>query len=176
MNKLRPLLSRRSFLAGAAFSALARQETTFSTDVKVVSLLATVHDRDGRVVKDLNREDFVLQEDGKAQTIRYFSRESGLPLTLGLLVDTSRSQLGVLDQERSASYTFLSQVLREKIDQACVVSFDNKVRVLQGMTSSREDLAAALSRLRIPGIIATLPERFGASARIAPRRFPPMAT
>ena len=71
-------------------------------------------------------------------------------------MDTSRSQTGVLEQERNASYTFLSQVLREKIDQACVVSFDNRAQVLQGMTSSRQDLAAALSQLRIPGIVATL--------------------
>jgi VWFA-related protein len=149
------MVPRRTFLLAAACMARA-QEATFSTGVKVVSLLATVHDKDGRVVKDLTKDDFVLEDDGVPQTIRYFSRESDLPLTLGLLVDTSRSQIGVLDRERSASYTFLSQVLREKIDQAFVVSFDERVQVLQGMTSSRQDLAAAFSRLQIPGRIATL--------------------
>ncbi len=149
------MMSRRTFLFGAALAARA-QDATFSTDVKVVSLLATVHDKDGRVVKDLNQEDFLLQEDGKPQTIRYFSRESDLPLTLGLLVDTSRSQIEVLERERSASFTFLTQVLREKVDQAFVVSFDEKVQVLQGMTSSRQDLSAALARLQIPGRVATL--------------------
>jgi VWFA-related protein len=149
------VLSRRAFLFGTAAEAWA-QDATFSTDVKVVSLLATVHDRDGRVVKDLNQEDFVLLEDGRPQTIRYFSRESDLPLTLGLLVDTSRSQIEVLERERSSSYTFLSQVLREKVDRAFVVSFDKEVQVLQGMTSSRQDLQAALARLQIPGIVATL--------------------
>jgi VWFA-related protein len=152
---MNPLTSRRTLLFSAAASICA-QEATFSTNVKVVSLLATVQDKDGRVVKDLNREDFVLLEDGKPQTIRYFSRESGLPLTLGLLVDTSRSQTGVLDRERSASSRFFAQVLREKIDQAFVVSFDNQVRILQSMTSSRQELEAALSQLRIPGIVATL--------------------
>ena len=150
------MISRRTFIFGAACSAWAQQQATFSTDVKVVSLLATVHDRDGRVVKDLNKEDFTLLEDGKPQTIRYFSRESDLPLTLGLLVDTSRSQIDVLERERSASYTFLSQVLREKIDQAFVVSFDKQVQVLQGMTSSRQELSAALAKLQIPGEVATL--------------------
>lgn len=149
------MISRRAFLAAAASLARA-QDATFSADVKVVSLLATVHDRDGRVVKDLNKDDFLLLEDGRAQTIRYFARESDLPLTLGLLVDASRSQIDVLERERSASYTFLSQVLREKIDHAFVVSFDEKVQVLQGLTSSRPDLEAALARLRIPGIVATL--------------------
>ena len=150
------MISRRSLLLGAACSARAQQQAAFSADVKVVSLLATAHDRDGRVVKDLNKEDFTLFEDGKPQTIRYFSRESDLPLTLGLLVDTSRSQIDVLERERSASYTFLDQMLREKIDQAFVASFDKQVQVLQGMTSSRQELAAALSKLQIPGETATL--------------------
>jgi VWFA-related protein len=148
-------LSRRAFLLGAAIPAWA-QEATFSAGVKVVSLLATVHDKDGRVVKDLNKEDFVLQEDGKPQTIRYFSRESDLPLSLGLLVDTSRSQIDVLERERSASYTFLSQVLREKVDHALIASFDKRVQVLQDMTSSRQELSAALARLAIPREVATL--------------------
>ena len=67
------------------------------------------------------RDDFVLLEDGVPQKIDFFSQESDLPLTIGLLVDTSRSQIGVLDQERRASYTFLDQVLREGKDQAFVV-------------------------------------------------------
>lgn len=149
-------ISRRCFLLLSVGLPAWAQEYTLLSDVNVVSLLATVHDKDGRVVKDLNRDDFVLEEDRRLQTIRYFSRESDLPLTLGLLVDTSRSQTEVLERERSASYTFLSQVLRENMDQAFVVSFDEKVRVLQGMTSSRQDLEAALSRLRIPQKIATL--------------------
>ena len=149
------MISRRAFLYAAAGSAFA-QEPTFTTGVRVVSLFASVHDKDGRVVKDLNKEDFVLDDDGKPQTIRYFSRESDLPLTIGLLVDTSRSQAEVLEQERNASGTFLSEVLRENVDQAFVVSFDVAVQVLQGLTSSRQDLSAALSRLQIPGQVATL--------------------
>ena len=90
-------ISRRGLMIGAAVRALA-QQPTFSTDVKVVTVLATVHDGDGAIVTNLNREDFLLEEDGVPQTIRYFSRESDLPLTLGLLVDTSRSQLGVLER------------------------------------------------------------------------------
>jgi len=149
------MISRRAFLAGAAEWARARQ-ASFSTDVKVVSLLATVHDRDGRVVKNLGKQDFVLLEDGQPQTIRYFERESDLPLTLGLLVDTSRSQIEALERERSASYAFLSQVLREKMDRAFIVSFDERVQMLQTLTSSRAELEAALAKLRIPGRAATL--------------------
>ena len=72
----------------------AQDAPTLSVNVNVVTLLATVHDRDGRIVKNLTPDDFVLEEDGVPQNIRYFSRESDLPLTIGLLVDTSRSQEG----------------------------------------------------------------------------------
>ena len=148
-------ISRRSLLLGGVWHIWG-QESKFSADVNVVTLLATVHDKEGRVVKNLGREDFVLQEDGKAQTISYFTRESDLPLTVGLLVDTSRSQIRVLEPERKASYTFLDQVLREGKDLAFVESFDIQVEVLQGLTSSRTELAAALDRLQIPGRTATL--------------------
>jgi VWFA-related protein len=72
--------------------AFAQDATTFATDVRVVNLFATVRDAQGRLVHGLTKDDFALSEDGRPQTIRYFSRESGLPLTIGLLVDTSISQ------------------------------------------------------------------------------------
>src|ERR1700689_1228776 len=117
-------------MLGGAIRAFA-QQPTFSTEVKVVTLLATVHDRDGAIVTNLNKEDFHVEEDGVPQAIKYFSRESDLPLTIGLLVDTSRSQIGVLDRERSASRMFLNQVLREDKDWAFVAHFDIPVEVLQ---------------------------------------------
>jgi VWFA-related protein len=135
-------ISRRGLVIGAVARALA-QQPTFSTDVKVVTLLATVHDRDGAIVKNLNKDDFLLEEDGVPQTIRYFWRESDLALTIGLLVDTSRSQTGVLERERVATYRFLNQVLRENKDQAFVAHFDVEVEVLQDFTSSRARLAAS---------------------------------
>jgi VWFA-related protein len=134
----------------------AQQAPTISTKVNVVSFLATVHDRDGKVLKNLNPDDFILLEDGVPQKIEFFSRESDLPLTIGLLVDTSRSQSGVLEEERNASYAFLDQVLRQDKDQAFVVSFDTHVETLQGLTSSLSELEAALNRLSIPGEFATL--------------------
>jgi VWFA-related protein len=97
----------------------------------------------------------VSEEDGRVQTIRYSSRESNLPLTLGLLVDTSRSQLYALEPERKASYGLLDRVLREG-DQALIAKFDMNVEVLQDLTASPELLATALDQLRIPGRISTL--------------------
>lgn len=144
------------WVAAVAFGAGGQQGPTISSRVNVVTLFATVHDADGKVVKDLTPDDFVLQEDDVPQKIEYFSQESDLPLTIGLLVDTSRSQAGVLEQERRASYTFLDQVLREGKDQAFVVHFDIQVGTLQGPTSSRDALELALARLKIPERDSTL--------------------
>jgi len=149
------MLSRRSFVLGAA-TALWAQDAKFSTDVNVVTLFATVRDADGHIAKDLTRDDFVLLENGEPQTIRYFSRESDVPLTVGLLVDTSRSQINVLEPERRASYTFLDQMLRPDKDKAFIAQFNNRVELLQGFTSSRDELRAALDKLHIPLIFATL--------------------
>lgn len=138
-----------------AMTTLA-QEAKFSSEVRVVTLLATVRDRDGRVIGNLTKENFRLEEDGRKKPIQYFSRESDVPLTMVLLVDTSRSMQRVFETERVASNQFLKQVLREDRDVAAVVHFDVKVGVLQDFTASREQLAEALTKLRIPARPATL--------------------
>lgn len=143
-------------LFAIAAGAWAQDAPTLTVNANVVTLLATVRDRDGRIANNLTPDDFVLEEDGKPQKIRYFSRESDLPLTIGLLVDTSRSQRGVLAEESRASSTFLGQVLREGKDQAFIAHFDTRVEILQGLTSSRSELAAALGQLSIPDEVATL--------------------
>ena len=125
------------------------QEPTIAVDVKVVNVLATVRDKHGQIVNSLTKDDFTLQEDGRAETIKYFSRESDLPLTLGLLVDTSLSQRRVLGEERSASYSFLDKMLRPK-DEAFVIHFDHEAELLQDLTSSKEKLQAALDKLESP--------------------------
>ena len=123
---------------------------TIAVDVKVVTLPVTVRDKHGKIVRDLTKDDFTLQEDGRPQTIRYFSQEANLPLTLGLLVDTSRSQTNVLDAERNASRGFLDQMLVQEKDKAFLIHFDREVELLQDLTSSREKLQAALELLKTP--------------------------
>jgi VWFA-related protein len=123
---------------------------SIAVDVKVVTLPVTVRDKHGKIVRDLTKDDFTLQEDGRSQTIRYFSQEANLPLTLGLLVDTSRSQTNVLDAERNASRSFLDQMLVQEKDKAFLIHFDREVELLQDLTSSREKLQAALELLKTP--------------------------
>jgi VWFA-related protein len=121
-----------------------------AVEVKTVSVLATVHDKHGKIIPNLNREDFSLQEDGRPQTINYFARETDLPLRLGLLVDTSLSQRKVLEQERTASYSFLDHLLRPDKDLDFIIHFDREVELLQDFTSARPRLQAALQSLQTP--------------------------
>ena len=149
-------LSRRHFLlsAGPALLPLLgrarQQQPTFSSEVKVVNVFALVRDKKGQIVRDLKKDDFTVLENGRPQTIRYFSQESDLPLTIGLLVDTSFSQGRVLEDERAASYRFLDQVLRQDKDKAAIVQFDQAVVIRQGLTGSHKDLQDALSLLELP--------------------------
>ena len=124
--------------------------TTIKKEVNVVNILATVRNKQGQIVSTLNKEDFKLEVDGKPQTIRYFSRVTDTPLTLGLLVDTSLSQRRLLDKERSASYTFLDELLNESRDKAFIVHFDFEIELLQDLTSSRPKLQAALQKIQAP--------------------------
>ena len=149
-------ISRRNLL-GSALSFLlaekllrAQQDSTFSTEVNVVNVFATVRDKKGQIVRNLTKDDFTLAEDGRPQTIRYFSQESGLPLTLGLLVDTSMSQRRVLGKEKDASYRFMDQVLREDKDHAFLIHFDHEVELLQDLTVSKKKLEDALGKMEAP--------------------------
>jgi VWFA-related protein len=134
----------------AAEERTADTPTTFSSNVKVVNVPTTVRDKKGAIVSSLTKDDFLLEEDGKSQTIKYFSRETDLPLTLGLLVDTSMSQINVLPEERRASYSFLEHMLRPEKDNAFVINFDFDVTLLQDVTSSRDKLQSALDDIHGP--------------------------
>jgi VWFA-related protein len=134
---------------GSAIQAQTQDAAaTVAVDVRVVTLPVTVRDKHGKIIRDLTKDDFTLQEDGRPQSIRYFSQETNLPLTLGLLVDTSRSQDNVLDAERNASRSFLDQMLVQPNDKAFLIHFDREVELLQDLTPSREKLQSALELLK----------------------------
>jgi len=129
---------------------LQEGQPKIAVEVKTVSVLATVRDKHGKIISNLTKDDFQLDEDGRPQTINYFAHESDLPLRLGLLVDTSLSQRRLIDQERSASYGFLDHLLRQDKDLAFVIHFDREVELLQEFTPSRPKLQAALQALETP--------------------------
>ena len=103
---------------------------SIKVDVDVVSVLASVRDKKGALIPNLTKEDFTILEDGKAQPIKYFTRETDLPLTIGLLIDVSGSQRNLIQIERSAASQFFAQVLQKK-DEAFLISFGEEAELLQ---------------------------------------------
>src|SRR6266700_6854520 len=121
---------------------------TLKVNVNVVQLFFNVKDKKGGLIPNLPKDNFQVFEDGKPQTIKYFSAESNLPLTLGILIDSSGSQQNVLDMEKQVGGSFLSQILRDK-DEAFVISFDIDTELLQDYTNDVHRLKAALNKAKI---------------------------
>jgi VWFA-related protein len=122
--------------------------TTLKVNVEVVQLFFNVKDRHGALIPNLTKDNFDVFEDGKPQTIKYFKAESDLPLTLGILIDSSGSQMRVLDMEKEVGGSFLESTLRAK-DEAFVISFDVDITLLQDFTSSVSRLRHALNEAKI---------------------------
>jgi VWFA-related protein len=117
-------------------------------DVDLVNILFTVRKKKGgALVPNLSKDNFNLYEDGKEQTISRFTRESELPLTLGLLVDVSASQVNLIEIERHAASTFFGNVIRPK-DEAFLIAFGKDTELLQDLTGSPRALKAALRELQ----------------------------
>jgi VWFA-related protein len=124
------------------------EEPLFKSGVDVVNILASVHDKRGALIANLEAKDFSVFEDGKLQTIKYFTRETDLPLTIGLLVDVSGSQRNLIGIERNAATQFFSQVLRKK-DEAFLIAFGEESELLQDYTNSVRMLTEGLGQLRV---------------------------
>src|ERR1700722_16384851 len=123
---------------------------TLKVNVNVVQLFFNAKDKKGGLIPNLTKDQFQIFEDGKPQTIKYFAAESNLPLTLGILFDTSPSQARVLDMEKLVGGQFLDEILRDK-DLAFVMGFDADVDLLQDFTNSTRLLKKAMNNARIGG-------------------------
>jgi len=132
----------------------------FKSQVNVVNLFFNVKDKHGMLIPNLTKDDFQVFEDGKPQTIKYFSAESNQPLTLGILIDTSASQTRVLDIEQESCAEFLRAVLRDK-DLAFVINFDVDVDLDQDFTNNIRDLTRALNKMQINASISGGPPGLG---------------
>jgi VWFA-related protein len=120
----------------------------FRKNVNVVNILVTVKDKHGALIPNLSKDHFELLEDGKPQTIKYFSTESDVPITLGLLIDSSKSMERTLPEEKVVASGFLQKVLTGK-DLAFVISFDISVDLLQDLTGDLHLLRGGLNKARI---------------------------
>jgi VWFA-related protein len=121
---------------------------TIRVQVSLVNIFATVRDGKKRIIPDLTQDDFKIFEEGQQQKIAAFSRETALPITLGMLIDTSGSEMAMLGAEQQAASRFLDRVLR-KSDEAMVISFDTDVDLLADWTSDRDTLERGIRKARI---------------------------
>jgi len=120
--------------------------------VELVNVLTTVTDKKNRLVTDLTKDDFRIFEDGRPQEIRFFSRETDLPLRIGILVDTSNSIRERLHFEQDAAIEFLNTALRPGKDLAFVVAFDLEPQMVQDYTDDIEKLSNAIRGLQAGGV------------------------
>jgi VWFA-related protein len=148
------LLASAAALA-LAFAAIPQQNQqapaqapTIKAEVNLVNVFATVRDKNKRVITDLKQDDFKVFEDGHEEKISFFSKEMQLPITLGLLLDTSGSEERMLSSIQDAGARFLHRVLK-KGDEAMIISFDTDVDLLADLTDDRPLLDRAINKARI---------------------------
>lgn len=154
-------MKRSSFLAALAGAATAQAQkppvnpeddpaSRIVLDVARVNMLYTVSDKKGRFVTDLRKEDFIITESKKEQSILEFTAESDLPLRLGILVDASNSIRDRFRFQQEAAIEFINQVVRPRQDKAVIVSYDTAAELVADLTGDTEVLAKAIRGLR-PG-------------------------
>ncbi|MCP5109356.1 MAG: VWA domain-containing protein, partial [bacterium] len=131
----------------------------FAVDVPLVSVAFSVRDRAGRLIRELNREDFQVFEDGAEQQIRHLASERDSPLTMGVLIDFSSSQTGFEDENIYVAMSFFKRILRPR-DRAFLVAFGDNIRLIRPPTNSLEELDHGLRRIKA---------RYGKAPRVGPK-------
>src|SRR6476660_6332060 len=152
LKKMAALCVAPLLAAAIAIPALpqepAVQGPTIKTQVNLVNLFVTVRDKSKRIVTDLKQDDFKVSEDGQDQKIAFFSKEVTLPITIGLLMDTSGSEQYMLGAIQEGASSFLNRVMR-KGDEAMVMTFDLDVDLLSDFTDDRSQLNRAIHKAQI---------------------------
>ncbi len=174
---MQPIVLKRAALAAGvlgifAIAAIAQEQfgkdDVIKVDVNLVNVICSVRGKNGALIPNMEKNDFQVFEDGKPQEIKYFTHESDVPLTIGLLVDVSQSQENLIDIERRAAAQFFSQVLRKK-DEAFLMSFGAEAELLQDSTNSPKLLKDGLNDLHLsvpvgglhPGPVPTMQNQAG---------------
>jgi VWFA-related protein len=137
-------------ITGEISEAQPPQGDQFKIEVAVdlVNVNFSATDSKGRMISGLTAQDFIVEEDGKPQTITLFAREQELPLTLGVLIDISPSVTSVFDEEKTTASRFLESVLGKR-DLATVIAFDKSVLLVQDYTEDLPSLTKAISGLKL---------------------------
>jgi VWFA-related protein len=130
---------------------MQQSQTTIKVPVNLVDVLATVLNRRNKLVADLSKEDFKIIDDNAQQEIRYFSRQSDIPLRIGLLLDTSNSIRDRIKFEQDAAVNFMYTVLRRGKDQAFAMTFDDEPQIIQSFTGDTGLLRDQVLKTRAGG-------------------------
>jgi Ca-activated chloride channel family protein len=150
-------------------SVAQEPETTFKSDVKLVNVFVTVTDAHGGPVSSLQKENFALKEDGKEQKIAFFSRESALPLSIVLAIDTSLSTKKDLPLEQAAAHKFAHTILRPQ-DGLAVYKFSEEVTQVVPFTADFSRIDNGIDHLRSGSATALFDVVFLASQALGVRQ------
>jgi Ca-activated chloride channel family protein len=143
-----------------------QSQTRITTVTSLVHLVAVVTDRRHKFITNLEQKDFRVLEDGQAQDITFFNRESDLPLRIGMLLDTSNSIRERLRFEQDAAVDFLNNTLRRNKDMAFLMTFDNEPEIIQDFTGDLSSLTSAIEKQRAGGGTALRDAIFQASQKL----------
>jgi VWFA-related protein len=130
-------------------SATISDEDVLRVETDLTNVLFTAMDKDRRFVTNLKKEDVRVLENGAPQDVSIFERETDLPLSLALLIDTSKSEFKTLPDEKSAARAFIDSIIRPQQDRAAVISFTGEAKIEQSLTSDKSSLRAAIERVQI---------------------------
>jgi Ca-activated chloride channel family protein len=136
-----------ALLAALCLTGAGAQVATFHAETHLVTLTFSARDGDGHIVNQLGQDDFTVYEDGVEQKVSLFSRESELPLTLGLVVDASPSQEKFLQQHLKDIHVFLTSILRPQ-DQAFAVCFGDRLRLVSDLSSDPAQIADGFAKFQ----------------------------
>jgi VWFA-related protein len=141
--------------------------STLKVESRLVDVFATVRDKHNTIIDNLTKDDFKVYEDGVPQKITYFAKESDMPITLAILMDTSYSMNNILGAEKAAASDFVHEIMRKK-DEAIVISFDTDEDLLADFTEDPAELTRAINRAQINvdasgigGTVGTIPSQGG---------------
>ncbi len=149
----------------ASQEPIQKSQTVIPVQVNLVDVLFTVLDRRNKLVPALEKQDFKVTDDNSVQEIRYFSKQSDLPLRIGMLLDTSNSIRDRIKFEQDAANNFLFSVLRYGKDEAFVMTFDDEPQVVQGFTGDTGMLRDQILRTRAGGGTAVFDAIYDACVR-----------
>src|SRR5262245_56889572 len=133
----------------AGFLAAPTIAAQLKVDVALINVVATVTDETGHYVSDLTQDDLIVEEDGKPQTISHFSQSNDLPVSMGIILDTSGSMERKIGTATTAVERFIRSI--HKDDDIFLMTFANRPEVQQDFTDDRDRLARALRRVRVGG-------------------------